>query len=60
MQWSEELAQTTLWILTMMTAGWLVIVACIIGVGRVRHAHETHATVHADDPDPYRDIRSAA
>ena len=60
MQWSEDIAQTALWVLTVMTVGWLVIVACVLGAARVRHTHEVHATVHVGNTDPYRETRSAA
>ena len=45
MQWSEDIAQTALWILTVMTVVWLFIVACILGAARVRHTHEVHDAV---------------
>ena len=31
MQWSEDIARTALWILTVLTVVWLFIVACIRG-----------------------------
>jgi hypothetical protein len=54
MQWMQDLAGTMFWVLALMAACWLLLVASVFGAMREWHSHEGNATVQPMSDDERR------